>query len=202
MAKAKKPEASEGGATKKQATATKKTATPPVEGSAEPQGTKAAAPTTKTAASGGKTPAATGAGATKKKAAAKPGATSPAGAPAVPLIDTSLAAATAAQFVMNRALLGGGGPAGGSAAAPSTAPASANEQAEGKPEEKRESSTFKQLKAGLNKPAGGGIGGILGNANFDKKGNSVFGGGNQQTGRNQTFGADVNRAGVPRRTGG
>ena len=54
----------------------------------------------------------------------------------------------------------------------------------------------------MNKPAGGGIGGILGNSNLGKKGNTPFGGGNQQAGRNQTFGADVNRAGVPRRTGG
>jgi len=193
MAKSKKPEAGKSGATRKQATetqseTTKKAATPPAEGGAK-KTTKAAASTAK-AAAGEKQPAAGGA-ATKKKAPAKP---TPAG---VPLIDTSLAAETAAKFVVNRALLGN---AGTGAASPSQPGDEA--QAENEPGDKRESSTFKQLKAGLNKPAAGGLGGLLGNANTGRKGNTPFGGGNQQIGRNQTFGADVTRSGVPRRTGG
>jgi hypothetical protein len=57
------------------------------------------------------------------------------------------------------------------------------------------------MKAGLNKPTAAGTGGLLGNLPGYKKSNSSFGPGNQ-VGRNQTFGADVNRTGVPRRTGG
>jgi hypothetical protein len=112
----------------------------------------------------------------------------------MPLIDTSLAAETAAKLVMNRALLGG------SASQPAASQGDAADD-ESAPE-RRESSAFKQLKAGLNKPSVQGPGGILGGAGQNKKGNSPFGGGNQQVGRNQTFGADVNRSGVPRRTGG
>jgi hypothetical protein len=194
MAKAKKPEAADGGGTKKQATETKsetkKAATPPAEGAAK-KTTKAAATTTKAAAGG--TPPAAGGAATKKKAPAKPaGAGSPAG---VPLIDTSLAAETAAKLVMHRALLGNPG-------AGSTPQPAGDAQAEPDAGEKRESSTFKQLKAGLNKPAAGGLGGLLGNSNVGRKGNTPFGGGNQQVGRNQTFGGDITRSGVPRRTGG
>ena len=66
-----------------------------------------------------------------------------------------------------------------------------------------ESSLFKQLKSGLANPAGQTMSNLL-----DKHGDSAhkksaapFGKG-PQLGRNQTFGADVNRAGVPRRTGG
>ena len=206
MAKEKKPAAAEGGATRKQATETKKAAT-----AAKPQAaakttkaaasttkaaastTKAAATTTKSAASAEKQSAAGGA-ATKKKAPAKPAGT---GTSSMPLIDTSLAAAAAANFVMNRALLGNSTPA--PVAQETTGQESAEEP---KPEEKRESSAFKQLKAGLNKPMPQGVGGLLGGTPSNKKGNTGFGGGNQQTGRNQTFGADVNRAGVPRRTGG
>jgi hypothetical protein len=113
----------------------------------------------------------------------------------MPLIDTSLAAETAAKFVVNRALLGNAASrvTAGAAPAQSDAPAA---------DEKPESSAFKQLKAGLNKPSVQGPGGILGGAGQNKKGNMPFAGGNQQVGRNQTFGADVNRSGVPRRTGG
>lgn len=214
MAKAKKSEASEGGGTKKEATEAKKAATPPADHPPAPKATKATAPTTKASASTTKAAASTakpaaaadkpmtaGGGATKKMAAGKP-AGAPASPAGVPLIDTSLAAATAAQFVMNRAMLGGTPRAGSAPEAHAAANASDDDAAGAKPEEKRESSTFKQLKAGLNKPAGGGLGGIIGNMNAGKKGNTGFGGGNQQAGRNQTFGADVNRAGVPRRTGG
>jgi hypothetical protein len=198
MAKAKKPEKGEAAATKKQATGTKsetkKAATPPAEASAKKTTKAAAAP--KAAASADKQSSVGGA-ATRKKAQAKP-AGSPSG---VPLIDTSLAAETAAKFVMNRALLGNAAPAGGAGPAQPAEPA---EDAQAAPEgaEKRETSTFKQLKAGLNKPAAGGLGGLLGNASVGKKGNTPFGGGNQQVGRNQTFGGDITRSGVPRRTGG
>ena len=198
MAKAKKNEASDAGATKKQATGTKKAAAAAAddgEGTAKPKATTKAASTTKSSASttksAGEAGASTG-GPTKKKAAAKPAAAQSPGS--VPLIDTSLAAQAAAQFVMNRALTGG--------AATGGSQASSDGQAESQGGEKRESSAFKQLKAGLNKPASQGLGGVLGNADPNRKGNTGFGGGNRQVGRNQTFGADVNRSGVPRRTGG
>ena len=199
MAKEKKPAAAEGGATRKQATETKKAATAS-KPQAAPKTTKAAASTTKAAATTTKAAASTekqsaaGGAATKKKAPAKPAGTVTS---SMPLIDTSLAAAAAANFVMNRALLGNSAPA--PVAQETTAQESAEEP---KPEEKRESSAFKQLKAGLNKPMPQGVGGLLGGAPSNKKGNTGFGGGNQQSGRNQTFGADVNRAGIPRRTGG
>jgi len=67
--------------------------------------------------------------------------------------------------------------------------------------QKKESAAFKQLKAGLNKPAAGALGGAFGIAGQQKKSHLPHAGG-KQVGRNQTFGADVNRAGVPRRTGG
>ena len=198
MAKAKKNEASDAGATKKQSTGTKKAAAASADegaGAATPKATTKAASTTKATASttksAGEGGASTG-GPTKKKAAAKPAA-APQSPGSVPLIDTSLAAQAAAQFVMNRALIGGATAGGAQPAA----------QGQGEPQggEKRESSAFKQLKAGLNKPAQG-LGGVLGNADPNRKGNTGFGGGNRQVGRNQTFGADVNRSGVPRRTGG
>lgn len=193
MAKAKKPDAGDSGATKKQATETKsetkKAATAPAEPAAK-KTTKAAASTAKVA-SDEKQPAAGGA-ATKKKAPAKPAA---GGSGGVPLIDTSLAAETAAKLVMNRVLLG-------SAGAEAAQQPAEDSQAGAEAGEKRESSTFKQLKAGLNKPAAGGLGGLLGNPNAGRKGNTPFGGGNQQVGRNQTFGGDITRSGVPRRTGG
>jgi hypothetical protein len=199
MAKEKKSAAADGGATRKQATETKKAATA-AKPEAAPKTTKAAASTTKAAATTTKSTASTdkqsaaGGAATKKKAPAKPAG---AGATSTPLIDTSLAAAAAANFVMNRALLGNSTPATVAQETSQQEPAG-----EPKPDEKRESSAFKQLKAGLNKPMPQGVGGLLGGAASNKKGNTGFGGGNQQSGRNQTFGADVNRAGIPRRTGG
>jgi hypothetical protein len=100
-----------------------------------------------------------------------------------PLIDTGLAAQTAAAMIANR---------GANAAAASTGGS-------------QESSSFKSFKEGLNKPSIAGLGGILGTGGGQKKLGNTFGG-KQSTGpgaaRNQTFGADVNRAGVPRRTGG
>ena len=66
-----------------------------------------------------------------------------------------------------------------------------------------ESSLFKQMKSGLANPASQTMSNLL-----DKHGDPAhrksampFGKG-PQVGRNQTFGSDVNRAGVPRRTGG
>ena len=100
--------------------------------------------------------------------------------PSAPAVDTSLAANTAAALIGNKAAK-----SGGSGNAPM----------------KKESAAFKQLKAGLNKPAAGAMGGAFGVAGQQKKSNLPHHGG-KQIGHNQTFGADVNRAGVPRRTPG
>ena len=116
-------------------------------------------------------------------APAKKPATAASGGAQAPLIDTNLAASAAASMVLNRAASGTGGQA--NAAQPA----------------KKESAAFKSLKDSLNKPASGGLGGTFGSIGAQKKSGQNFGGG-KQVGRNQTFGADVNRAGVPRRTGG
>jgi hypothetical protein len=66
----------------------------------------------------------------------------------------------------------------------------------------KESAAFKNLKDSVNKPSSS-MGNFLNDsaAPEHKKSNlPAFGG--KQVGRNQTFGADVNRASVPRRTGG
>ncbi len=115
-----------------------------------------------------------------KKAATKKAA--PATDNSVPQIDTDLAASNAAK-----ALAAGLGT--GATASSGT-----------------ESASFKQMKAGLNKPTfatGSATGNLLGGLGgaAGKKGSQTFGG-NKQVGRNQTFGADVNRTGVPRRTSG
>ena len=94
-------------------------------------------------------------------------------------IDTNLAANAAAAMVANKVA--------------QPAPASAAP--------KKESAAFKQLKAGLNKPSAGALGGAFAAPSQKKKSNLPFGGG-KQVGRNQTFGADVTRSGVPRRTAG
>ncbi len=106
------------------------------------------------------------------------------GAPQTPQIDTNLAASNAAAMIGNRAVTGGGNTQG-----------NANQPA------KKESASFKNLKDSLSKPASQGLGGSFGNIGAQKKSGQNFGGG-KQVGRNQTFGADVNRTGVPRRTGG
>ena len=93
-----------------------------------------------------------------------------------PLIDTSLAAAAAAKMVANRDRMSAG-------------------------ENRAGSGLIKQLKETLNKPATSGPADFLHNTSTNKKSNLPFGGRNQ-VGHNQTFGADVNRTGVPRRTGG
>jgi hypothetical protein len=117
------------------------------------------------------------AGAVKKKGGKTP-ATAPAGQP---LVDTNLAAQAAAKRVV-----AGLAPASVSGGAPMA-----------------ESASFKHLKDSLSKPAASGLAGMLDKTAGpgQKKSNLPFHGG-KQLGRNQTFGADVNRAGVPRRTGG
>ena len=137
----------------------------------------------KPAATTKKSAAAAPAAAKGKAPAAKKSAAS--GPPSTPMIDTNLAASAAAAMILNRAVTGGAAPV-----------------ASGQPPAaKKESATFKNLKDSLNKPAGSALGGILSSGDQQKKSNLPFGGG-KQVGRNQTFGADVNRAGVPRRTGG
>lgn len=97
---------------------------------------------------------------------------SPAGESA-PLIDTNLAAAAAARLLANR---------------------NATAQARG------DSALLNQVKQ-ANKPSAA-LSSILGTGSDALKkaaGHSEF---NKQVGRNQTYGADVNRTGVPRRTSG
>ncbi len=95
----------------------------------------------------------------------------------LPSINTSAAASAAAALIGNKVSLAGGGTA------------------------RPESSAFKQMKDGLNKPAAGFAGSLLGASPGQKKSNAPFAQ-TKQVGHNQTFGADVNRTGVPRRTGG
>ncbi|MEA2710761.1 MAG: hypothetical protein QOF78_3362 [Phycisphaerales bacterium] len=116
-----------------------------------------------------------------KKPAAPAAAKSAAPAGSTPRIDTSLAANAAAAMIGNKATGGGG---------------------KSQPQ-KKESSAFKQMKAGLNKPSAGALGGAFGvGATQKKKTTQNYGGGKQIGQHNQTFGADVNRAGMPRRTPG
>ena len=132
-------------------------------------------------AAGTNKPTAAAAAPAKKSTAAAPAAKKPAtGAPATsPMIDTNLAANAAAAMI---AAKGAGGGA----------------QQQGP---KKESGAFKQLKAGLNKPANSSLGGAFSVPQQSKKSPTPFGGA-KQVGHNQTFGADVNRTGVPRRTPG
>jgi hypothetical protein len=97
-----------------------------------------------------------------------------------PLVDTNLAAEAAAKRVA-----AGFGPAKGISSSPFA-----------------QSASFKHMKDSLNKPTAG-LAGILDKTAgpIQKQPNAPFHGG-KQTGRNQVFGADVNRTGVPRRTGG
>jgi len=105
-------------------------------------------------------------------------------AQAAPLIDPSRSAAAAAAMVAN-GLAGANAPA-------SAAPANNSG-----------SSMFKQLKDAMNKPHGATIGSALDKLGTGgaKKSATPFGGA-RQVGHNQTFGADVNRKALPRRTGG
>ncbi len=134
------------------------------------------------AAKSGKAPAAkvTGPAKPTDKKAKKPAAAAAASA-GMPMIDTSSAAAAAAKMIGHK--LGGDKSAGGSGPA------------------RTESASFRQLKESLNKPAGQGAASFIQSTAPAKKSSSPFGGGNQVR-HNQTFGADVNRTGVPRRTGG
>jgi hypothetical protein len=119
--------------------------------------------------------------AAKKPAAKKPAkAKAPAAPAGMPLIDTSLAAEAAAKMVTRRDKLPNATPAEG---------------------EKRESAAFKQLKDSINKPTAQGPAGLLHSTTPNKNFNLPMGN-RKQVGHNQTFGADVNRSGVPRRTGG
>lgn len=118
-----------------------------------------------------------------KKSPAKKGGAKKAAAPAGnPMVNTTLAAQNAAK------LLAAGLPhkAGGTSTAMQP-----------------ESSTFKNLKQGLAKPHLSGLDGILNKSAppDTKRSNQPYGVG-KQVGHNQTFGADVNRTGVPRRTPG
>jgi hypothetical protein len=95
-------------------------------------------------------------------------------------VDTNLAAEAAAKRVV-----AGLGPSKGAADAPMA-----------------QSASFKHMKESLSKP-GAGLTSILDktSGHIQRQPNTPFHGG-KQTGRNQVFGADVNRTGVPRRTGG
>jgi len=117
--------------------------------------------------------AAKAATAPKGKKAAKPAT---GGAAAV--IDTSLAASTAAKVLANRNLL--------------------PNRTSG---EKPNSAGFRQMKENLSKPMSPASVPFLQSGGSQKKSSRPFNG-PKQVGHNQTFGADVNRAGVPRRTGG
>lgn len=118
--------------------------------------------------------------AASKKPAAKKAIAKAAAAPSSPLVDTSLAAQNAAKLVAQRGALG-----------------DAREGEQRQPE----SSAFKQLKENLNKPHSQAPASFLQKTAPHKKMNLPFGSLNQ-VGKGQTFGADVNRSGVPRRTGG
>jgi hypothetical protein len=109
------------------------------------------------------------------KSAAKPAAKGPA-----PLVDTALAASAAAAFVGNRVPLN---------------PAAASGP-------RKESASFKHLKESIARPHTQGLADILETSSTQKKANLPFSGGLRQVGRNQTYGADVTRTGVPRRNAG
>ena len=117
------------------------------------------------------------------KAAAKK-SKSPAASAGAPGLDTSLAAAAAVRSLLAKL------PSKSDSATPQPP--------------RSESAFFKQFKSGIAKPAGQAMSNLL-----DKHGGPMqknthegFGSGGPVTGKNQTFGADVNRTGVPRRTGG
>ena len=199
MAKSKKTDGASEPAPKKEPAARK---SPAAKGAAPSKAAAGAAPaarapamtakttvaaTTPTPTPAKKAPAGKKAGRADKAPAARPPQ------PQAPLIDTGLAAQAAASMIANRFVTGAAtGPAGHGAAPP---PAGASQ----------ESSAFKSLKEGLNKPSVGGLGGILGAGGGSRKPNAGFGGPKPSVpggAKNQTFGADINRAGVPRRTGG
>ena len=112
----------------------------------------------------------------KSSRSSKPGA-----APAMPLVDTDLAAQAAAQMLA----------------------AGLGRREQQTEEDKREGSLIRQLKADLNKGHAQTVSNVLdkGTPQGGKKSSGMpFG--QKQVGRNQTYGADVTRSGVPRRTSG
>jgi hypothetical protein len=114
--------------------------------------------------------------------ARKPPAKSPAKSPSKPAasgfpsIDTNLAASSAARMLLRK-------PSAADSAAP-----------------KKESGAFKNLKESLNTPSLGSLDQFMGSTGPQRSNTSHHR--DQQKGHNQTFGADVNRTGVPRRTTG
>ena len=116
----------------------------------------------------------------KPQAKKKPERKAPAAPAAAPLIDPLQSAAAAAAMIGRKIS------AGPSAAGPTT-----------------ESSSFKNLKESLTKPHSQTIGSALDKISpaGQKKSALPFAAG-KQVGHNQTFGADVSRRNVPRRTAG
>jgi hypothetical protein len=114
----------------------------------------------------------------KKTAAKRPGALS-AATGGIPMIDTNLAAESAAKMLVAR-------------------PAEGTEASTAQPN--KESASFKNLKEQLAKPKPSSLNNLFGPAGGEKKfGNQGFT--SQQKGHNQTFGG-MNKTGVPRRTNG
>lgn len=113
-----------------------------------------------------------------KKAPAKKAAAKPTGGGTAPMIDTGLAAASAARMLLARAA-GGGAPA-------NTSPSTAGDPKQfkdsfAKPKNALDNLLHSTAPKNLARP----------NVPFHQQ---------KQVGHNQTFGADVNRTGVPRRT--
>jgi hypothetical protein len=106
------------------------------------------------------------------------------GSSSTPMIDTNLAASSAAKMltagIQGRNAAAGAGAGGG----------------------KPQSAMFKQMKDGLSKPHLSGMNNLLDKSAPTGSKRPDQPKGPQQIGHNQTFGADVNRAGVPRRTPG
>ncbi len=119
-----------------------------------------------------------------KKAAAKARKAAPPAPTGTPMVDTTLAAQAAAKRLV------------AGLAPPMATPAAG-----------KESASFKQLKQSVAHPAASGLDSVLDKtaSAASRKPNTPFTGpraGGGSGGRNQTFGADVNRSGVPRRTSG
>jgi hypothetical protein len=116
----------------------------------------------------------------KKDAPKKAAAKKPAPITGMPMIDTSLAAENAARMLMGR-----------------FNKPSASVSGSEKPQE---SAMFKQLKAGLKAPHSAAMSNLLDKSHGPEpaKSHPQL----KQVGQNQTFGADVTRSGVPRRTPG
>jgi hypothetical protein len=121
----------------------------------------------------------------KSQGKKKPDRKAPAAPGAAPLIDPLQSAAAAAALVGHK-VSASGGTGGPGTGGPAT-----------------ESSSFRNLKESLSKPHSQTIGNVLDKISpgGQKKSGLPFGGG-KQVGHNQTFGADVSRRNVPRRTNG